>query len=178
MSDATTRATALLLDAFGRVHDEIPQILDATAPGDLIWRPDADANPIGWLIWHLARVQDDHLAKLSTACGYPREQVWPAWSERFGLPYDLSDIGYGHTSEQVGAFRVEDPDLLTGYHGEVHELTVDVLRRLSEADYDTIVDDSWDPPVTAASRLVSVLGDITAHTGHAAYVKGLRERSR
>jgi len=58
------------------------------------------------------------------------------------------------------------------------------VRRLSivggmhEADYATIVDRRWTPPVTAATRLVSVINDVTQHVGQAAYVKGLRERSR
>ena len=39
-----------------------------------------------------------------------------------------------------------------------------------------MVDTDWDPPVTAAVRLVSVLGDVLQHLGQAAYVRGLAER--
>lgn len=178
-SDATTESAALgrelLLDAFGRVHEELPTIVDGLGPADLTWRPGPDANPIGWLLWHLARVQDDHLAALSTACGRDRTQVWADWRARFALPYG-DDIGYGHTSAQVGEFHLEDPQLLVGYHEAVHRMTVEVVGELSPADYARIVDDSWDPPVTAAVRLVSVVNDTTAHIGQAAYVKGLLAR--
>jgi hypothetical protein len=41
-----------------------------------------------------------------------------------------------------------------------------------------VVDPRWDPPVTAAVRLVSVVNDITQHLGQAAYLHGLIERRR
>lgn len=175
-SERPSLATDLLLDAFERVHEEIPQILDGLSVEDLLWRPDADANSIGWLIWHLTRVQDDHLVGVARECGRPREQVWPSWRARFDVPYDVADIGYGHTTEDVAAFGLDDPALLTGYHAEVHALTTEVLRQLQPEDYRTVVDTSWTPHVTAASRLVSVVNDVTAHVGQAAYLKGLLER--
>lgn len=171
-----TSARDLLLDAFDRVHDQIPGLVEKLSADDLVWRPDADANPIGWLVWHLTRVQDDHLAALSTALGRPRDQVWSTWRERFDLPYDADVIGYGQSSAEVGAFAVADPSLLTGYHEQVHALTAEVLGELTADDLGRIVDDAWDPPVTAASRLVSVIGDTTAHLGQAQYVEGLLQR--
>lgn len=168
-------ARALLLDAFGRVHEELPTIVEGLSSADLQWRPGPDANPIGWLLWHLSRVQDDHLAALSTACGRDRTQVWADWRERFALPYG-DDIGYGQTSAQVAEFHLADPQLLVGYADAVHAMTVEVLNALSAADFARVVDDSWDPPVTAAVRLVSVVNDTTAHIGQAAYVKGLLAR--
>lgn len=166
-------ARDLLIDAFGRVHEEVPQVLAGLSPEQLLWRADAAANPIAWLVWHLSRVQDDHVAGLDGG-----EQVWTSggWMERFGLPYRPRAIGYGQSSDDVGAFEVGDPDLLGGYHAAVHDRTVAVLEGFGADDYARIVDRNWDPPVTAAVRLVSVVNDITQHLGQAAYVRGLLER--
>jgi hypothetical protein len=163
----------ILRDAFGRVHELVPGVVDGLTTEQLLWRPDADANPIAWLVWHLARVQDDHLAGLGQ-----RQQVYHSsgWAERFALPYDASSIGYGQTSEEVGAFRLTDPAVLTGYHAAVHELTVSVLDGLDDAGMERVVDEGFDPPVTAAVRLVSVVNDVGQHVGQAAYVRGLVER--
>lgn len=171
--DGAATARALLIDAFGRVHEELPDVVGGLTREQLLWRPDAAANPIGWLVWHLTRVQDDHLAGVGG-----HEQVWTAgsWTERFGLPYPQRAIGYGQSSEEVGAFDVDDPALLTDYHAAVHEQTVRVVERLGDADFDRIVDRRWDPPVTVAVRLVSVVNDITQHLGQAAYVRGLLDR--
>jgi hypothetical protein len=166
---------SILMDAFDRVRAGIPDLVAGLSVEDLLWRPDPAANSIAWLLWHLSRVQDDHLAALIA-----EEQVWTSqgWAHRFGLPYDVADIGYGQTAGQVGAFSLADPDLLVGYHEAVHNLTAGVIRSMSVEDFDRIVDRRWDPPVTGAVRIVSVVGDVTQHFGQAAYVRGLRERSR
>ncbi|TWE10097.1 mycothiol transferase [Rudaeicoccus suwonensis] len=166
----TQLANTLLRDAFGRVADELPSLLDGLTPDQVLWRPEGRGNSIGWLVWHLTRVQDDHLAGVDG-----RDQVWTSggWARRFGLPYDDAAIGYGQSADEVAVFEVSDAELLVGYHAAVHEMTLSVLDAMSDADYERIVDERWDPPVTAAVRLVSVVGDITQHVGQAAYVRGL-----
>lgn len=174
----------LLLDLFERVAEQVPGLV-LLSPDDLAWRPGPEANSIGWLVWHLARVQDDHLAGVAAALDVQGEgpagegfdggrQVWDqGWRERLGLPYESDAIGYGHSTQDVAAFQLEDPSLLAGYYAEVHEATRRLLPRISEQQLDTVVDENWDPPVTAGVRLVSVVNDVTQHLGQAAYIKGL-----
>lgn len=166
-------ATDMLRDAYTRIHEDLPRLVEGLAAPTLLWRPDSEANSIGWLAWHLTRVQDDHLAGVGRC-----EQAWISerFADRFGLPYARESIGYRHTSAQVGAFSVTDVALLLEYHHAVHALTLRVLDAMSEADYQRIVDERWDPPVTAAVRLVSVIGDAQAHLGQIGYVRGLADR--
>lgn len=170
-----TTPVDLLRDAFGRVHETLPEAMADLTLDELLWRPDPGANSVAWLIWHLARVQDDHLAGVGEV-----EQAWTGegWSERFGLPYPDEALGYGHSSEDVSAFVLHDPALLTGYHEAVHDLTLRVLDGLDDAGLERIVDRHWDPPVTAAVRLVSVVNDTMQHVGQAAYVRGMALRRR
>ncbi|MDX6325173.1 MAG: hypothetical protein QOK15_1527 [Nocardioidaceae bacterium] len=172
-----TDAIDLLRDLFARTHALVPSLVAELSPAELLWRPDASANSIAWLVWHLSRVQDDHLAEVA---GDDVEQVWTSqgWVDRFALPYDAEAIGYGQTSEEVGAFVLDSPGLLTGYHAAVHVLTESVLDDLDERALDRVVDRRWDPPVTLAVRLVSVAGDTAQHVGQAAYIRGLVQRRR
>jgi hypothetical protein len=105
-------------------------------------------------------------------------QRWAAdgWVKKFGLPFGDSDIGYGHSSKQVGQVRVESPRLLTDYYDAVHRATVDFVSRVTEDELARIVDRSWDPPVTMAVRLVSVLDDDLQHAGQAAFIRGVLSR--
>lgn len=169
----TVTVTDILRDAYGRVHEELPALLHGLDAQSVLWRPDADANSIGWLAWHLTRVQDDHLAGVGDC-----EQVWTGegFAARFALPYAVHEIGYGHTSAQVGAFDVTDVGLLGEYHAAVHAMSLRVLDEMDDADLARIVDERWDPPVTAAVRLVSVIGDTHAHLGQIGYVRGLAAR--
>jgi hypothetical protein len=159
----------LLIDALTRIADGVAGLLDGLSDDDLTHRPTPDANSIAWLVWHLARVQDDHVADVAGL-----EQVYTAqgYAERFGLPFDDGDIGYGHSSDQVAAVRAP-ADLLLDYVREVHGQSVGWVESVSADDLDRIVDDRWDPPVTLGVRLVSVVNDDAQHLGQASYVKGL-----
>jgi hypothetical protein len=162
----------LLIDGFGRIREIVHQVLEGVDSEALDFRADAAANSISWLIWHLTRVQDDHIAAVAGL-----EQVWLSggWEERCGLPLDPLDTGYGHGPEDVAAVRLGE-DLLTGYHDATYEQTVSFISGLTETDMGKVVDQRWDPPVTMATRLVSVLADDLEHAGQAAFIKGLLER--
>ena len=161
----------LLSEGFSRIHPLVESVADGLDEESLHHRPDGEGNPIGWLLWHLARVQDHHVAGLSG-----RPQVWVDYQERFGLPNGLEDIGYGHSAAQVEAIRIEDPALLVDYHREVAAATDRYLADVDDSELDRVVDEAWDPPVTAGVRLVSIQGDCLQHLGQAAYVKGLLGR--
>ena len=127
---------------------------------------------MSWLVWHLTRVQDDHVA---AAFGVP--QVWSSqgWARRLGLPAGMMDHGYGHTSDQVAAVAAATAEsgLLGEYHEATYAQTVKLVSEISDADLDRVVDTRWTPPVTLGVRLVSVLDDDMQHVGQAAYVRGI-----
>ena len=162
----------IFTDQFERIHDLFADVLDDLTLDQAHLRPDGSAegggNSIVWLLWHAARIQDDHVAGLSGA-----DQAWGEWRARFALPLDDWDHGYGHSSEQVDSVRVDDPTLLVQYQDAVHQLTLAYLGHVDEAELDRVVDKDWNPPVTAGVRLVSIVGDALQHLGQAAYVKGL-----
>ncbi|AKN74773.1 chorismate synthase [Streptomyces sp. PBH53] len=163
-------AKDILIDGYGRIREEVHAALDGLGPDDLHHRPSPDANTIAWLVWHLTRVQDDHVAD-----AFGLDQVWLAqdWRKRFGLDLPRHDTGYGHSSAKVAKVRVASADLLTGYYDAVHEQTLGALRSLAAKDLERIVDERWDPPVSLGVRLVSVLSDDLQHVGQAAYLRGL-----
>ena len=163
---------ALLQDSFGRVRESVVEVTQALTADVSTYRPDEQANSVSWLVWHLTRVQDDHVAGVAGV-----DQVWPHWRDRFGLPFDEFETGYGQSPAEVAEVRAS-AELLSGYHEDVHAMTERYLASLSESDLDRVVDRRWDPPVTVGVRLVSVLGDCMQHLGQAAYVRGLAERAR
>jgi hypothetical protein len=162
----------VLLDGFGRIAEETHAVLDGATREMLTYRPDADANSIAWLVWHLTRIQDDHVADVAGV-----EQRWTAdgWYDRCALPFPPEAHGYGHTSADVAQVDV-DAALLLGYFDAVHQATMGYVAGLRDDDLDRIVDTRWDPPVSLGVRLVSVIADDLQHVGQAAYVRGLAER--
>jgi hypothetical protein len=167
---AGMKSSSVLTDAFERIGGSVEGVLRGLGPEQLNRRPGGRGNSIAWLIWHLSRIQDDHIAD---AAGL--EQVWTAqgFATRFDFPLDPGDTGYGHTSEQVSSIRADSADVLLDYHRAVLAQTLEFIAPLDGPDFDRIVDESWDPPVSLGVRLVSVLGDCLQHVGQAAYVRGL-----
>jgi Protein of unknown function (DUF664) len=165
--------SGLLLELYGRIPPLARHATAGLSPAQLAERPTPDTNSIGWLIWHLARVQDHHVAELLDA-----DQIWTTdgWAARFGLGPDPSNTGYGHDADEVAAVRPESPDALLEYLDAVDARTRRMLEAVTPDDLDRIVDRRWTPPVTLGVRLVSVADDCLQHAGQAAYVRGLLDR--
>jgi Protein of unknown function (DUF664) len=164
----------LLVDAFGRIRGVVHQVVDRLTPEQLAFRVEPQANSIAWLVWHLTRIQDDHVADAAQL-----QQVWTSqgWVERFGLPFHPLATGYGHRAAEVAAVQVASGELLVGYHDAVCQQTTRYVAGLGDADLARIVDRSWDPPVSLGVRLVSVIADDLQHAGQAAFVRGVLERT-
>jgi Protein of unknown function (DUF664) len=165
---------ALLLELYGRIPPlarfavqglDVDRLTEPVAPG---------ANTIAWLVWHLARVQDDHIAELLDI-----DQLWVTgdWAAGFGLDPNPANTGYGHTEAEVATVRPERPEVLLEYLAAVDGRTRELLAGLVADDLDRVVDRRWDPPVTLGVRLVSVADDSLQHAGQAAYARGLIERA-
>jgi Protein of unknown function (DUF664) len=167
----------LLVDGFGRIRETVADVLSGLTPDQLAYRIDPDANPISWLVWHLTRVQDDHVAKAFGAV-----QVWSSgdWAKRFGFPEGMMETGYGHTIAQVAAVgsATASTSLLVGYHEETYAQTARLVSTVTDADLDRVVDTRWTPPVKLGVRLVSVLNDDMMHAGQATYAHGIVLRAR
>jgi hypothetical protein len=158
------------MELYGRVPPLARDAVVGVPLRRLTEAPSRGANPIAWLVWHLARVQDHHVAEL-----LDEDQLWVDgdWADRFGLSADPSNTGYGHAPDEVATVRPDSPDALLDYLEAVDMRTRAFLASLQPPDLDRVVDRRWDPPVTLGVRLVSVADDCLQHVGQAAYVRGL-----
>lgn len=161
---------SLLTELYGRIPPLARSVIDGADLATLTESPSPGANPIAWLVWHAARVQDHHVAEILDS-----DQVWIGndWASRFGLGPDPSNTGYGHSAHDVAAVRPERPAVLIEYLDTVDRRTRTLLESLTPTELDRIVDRRWDPPVTLGVRLVSIADDSLQHLGQAAYARGL-----
>lgn len=165
----TDAAREILRDSFTRLIEHVDAITGGLTDEVSSYRPTGEANSIAWLIWHSARIQDAQVAHIAGI-----EQVWfsAGWVDRFALDLPRDAHGYGHTAEEVG--KVHAPaDLLAGYYHAVNTMTLEYIAGVTDAELARIVDENWEPPVTASVRLVSVIDDCAQHLGQAAYIEGI-----
>lgn len=168
-------ANGILVELFERIDGHVESVLDGIDDALLNTPPAPGTNPVGWLVWHLTRVQDSHIAEL-----VDDDQIWVTggWAERFGVAADPHNSGYGHSPEEVAAIQPDGVGALLGYYDAVATRTRAFLDELGPEDLDRIVDERWDPPVTMLVRLVSIADDDIQHAGQAAYARGLLHQGR
>ena len=160
----------VLIEAYTRIRELVEKATLGLDSEQLAYRPHPDSNSIAWLIWHLTRIQDDHISAIDGS-----EQVWvtSSWASELGLSADASNLGQGDGPDDVAAIRPSGPAVLVGYHGEVMDRSLHYLRSIDASELDRIIDRSYTPPVSVGVRLVSVLSDNLQHAGQARYLRGM-----
>jgi hypothetical protein len=163
----------LLRELFGRLPEHVEETVGGLNAEALTATVVPGTNPIGWLVWHLTRVQDGHVAELMD-----RGQIWVTedLGPGFGVVSDPDNTGYGHSPADVAAIRPVGADVLIHYYRVVAARTDELLAGLTAADLDRVVDERWEPPVTLGVRLVSIADDDIQHAGQAKYLRGLLGR--
>lgn len=161
-------ARDLLTDSFARILEHAEGVTEGLDPGIANRRIVPDANTIAWLVWHSARVIDAQLAPIAGV-----EEVWTAndWYGRFALDLPPESTGYGHTRADAAKVHRSDA-LLIGYFRDVDAMASRYLATITPDELSRVIDAAWDPPVTVAVRLVSIVDDCAQHLGAAAYLKG------
>jgi hypothetical protein len=169
----TDAARAILRDSFTRLIEHVDELTNDLSDEVAFYRPTTvsgqQANSIAWLIWHSARITDAQLAHIAAI-----EQVWfrDGWVDRFALDLPRDAHGYGHTPDEVGKVRAPG-NLLKGYYHAVHRMSLEYVAGVTDEELARIVDENWNPPVTASARLVSIIDDCAQHLGQAAYLRGI-----
>jgi len=158
----------LLIKVFERASQMLEKALDGLTQDDLNYLPNPDCNSIGWLAWHLTRVQDSAISNLMD-----KEQCWIAdkWYGKFGRNPDPTDRGVGHTSVDVSNFKSPDSKTLLDYYCAVFKQTKEYINKLSTAELGREVDNLRSPLV--GLRIAGIINDNIQHVGQIAYLRGM-----
>ncbi len=158
----------LVIDTYVRTAQVLERALDGLTVDDLNQQPHPDCNSMGWLTWHLSRVQDRAVSDL-----IGEDQLWvkDKWYAKFNRSPDPADTGVGHSPEDLMAFRSPDVRTLLKYHHAVLERSQRYLSNLSPTDLGRELNNPRAP--TVGARLTGILSDNLQHAGQVAYVRGL-----
>ena len=145
----------------------IAKTLRGLTDEDLLYRPNAHTNPMGWLLWHQARAEDGLFSRLSNT---PQTWLTGQWHATFGMAPDPDDRGIGHSLEQVMAFRATVAHL-QGYAAAVREKTLATLQSFTPEDLEREV-----PAFGGTRKVGELLGvfliDQLHHSGQVCYLRG------
>ena len=157
-----------IADALEKEQELLTEALDGLTPEELTWRAGPEANPIGWILWHMLRVEDMWFQFFIQR----KLEIWEqdGWNEKFGLP--TRDNGFGHTQEQVAQFPALDLAELLRYGEAVRAGTLEYLQGLTADDY-AMVPREQRPEMSVGAICRQVVGELYQHQGHIAYLRGL-----
>ena len=158
-----------IVDALAREQELLLEAVQDLTPEELGWRAGPEANPIGWILWHMLRVEDMWFQFFVQR----QTEIWEreGWNEKFGLP--TRDNGFGHTPEQVANFPVLDLAELLQYGQTVRHATLEYLNTLGPEDY-AMVPREQRPEMSVGAIFRQIIGEVYQHQGHIAYLKGLQ----
>ena len=158
-----------IVDALDKENGFLLDALEGLGPDELAWQPAANANSIGWILWHMVRVEDmwiQFFAQFQT-------ELWETegWHEKFGLP--TRDNGFGHTAEQVNNFPGVDLAEFLRYRASVRQATLDYLDTLTPKDMEHVPRERR-PEMSLGAMFRQIIGEMYQHVGHIAYLRGLQ----
>ena len=158
----------LIINDFRFAGNTIEKALTGLPAGELNKQPGPDSNSIGWVAWHLTRIQDRGISRISG-----QEQVWikEGWYSRFNRTSNSEDTGFKHNPQDVAAFKAPDVVALIAYNRAVLEMTEKYVLELTESDLDRKTDHPVFP--TLGNWLGVILADVLQHSGQVAYLRGL-----
>ncbi len=155
-------------DALAKEHGFLMEAVQDLTPEELVWPPGPGANPIGWILWHMIRVEDMWIQFFIQE----RLEIWErdGWHDRFGLP--TRDNGFGHTPEQVAGFPALDLSELLKYGEAVRAGTLEYLSALGPEDFNRVPRERRSE-MSVGAVFRQIVGEFYQHQGHVSYIKGL-----
>lgn len=170
----------LLTKQYERIWDATDQTLDGLTAEDLARRPSRETNSIGWLAWHVARVEDrwtslllgrelkgsDHRTVLV-------DDLWSrGWAIKMGMPENKGS-GVGMNPNELDSFSPPTNELLIEYFDAVRSETKIMLGGLRTEFFERPWDSLFGKPMTLLDMFVHITAELNQHVGQMGYLKGL-----
>jgi hypothetical protein len=167
----------LIIGSFEDYWGRFDRALEGLTSEDLAWQPQPECNPISFIAWHMARVEDRFFHHFAQGT----EEVWVTnnWYTQFGL--EPTDHGVGSTMEQVLTFPAISPEMLAGYLGDVRRDTRAFLLEFQLEDLDVVPGRPAFPPDTPRDSnkwpmgrmFRQLFGELNQHLGQVDYIRGM-----
>jgi hypothetical protein len=161
-----------ILDMLDRMQQAVMEAVDSLSREELAWRPEPEANPIGFILWHQLRCEDAFVQGLIQR----KTQVWVTekWYQKLNLPENPMDNGYGYTAEQVAVFPILELSDLSGYAEAVRSRTLEYLKGVPPDKFDEVIQAGVFKGLAISKVFSLLLCEITQHIGQIAYLRGLQ----
>ena len=154
--------------AMSEYLEDLKLKLDGLTEPELCWQVGLESNTIIWLVWHMARVEDNWINGVVGG----NDTVWSSGGRSVKTGIDAEDNGYGDTPDDVRALPAVAVADLMDYFEAVRSSGLSVI--------DGLDDDDLGKEFVRRGRSVNlewILGHVVVeesqHLGQIAYVRGM-----
>ena len=136
----------------------------------LRWRATPKVNSIGFLIWHITRIEDNFVQRFIGG----HDEVWEGggWQEKFG--YKTRGVGTGFSDEETAEVVIPPAEVLLGYLDEVNQQTREYLKVVDWSDLAIKPRGDRFPQWSVHTILRQLITHSNRHLGEAEYIRGLQ----
>ncbi len=164
----------MALATFERIWSTMDRALEGLTDQDIAKRPNGHSNSIGWIAWHMARVEDRWI---NTANG-TKAQLWlQGWAKKLGMPEDPGYAGGGMTPEQVDQFKTPAVQQIKGYTAATRQNTRQFIQGLAPSQFDQEFETFFGRKMTIGQMFSHLFCELNQHAGQVAYLKGYQGKS-
>ncbi len=149
--------------------DGLKRALHGLTPAELKWQPTLDSTHLLWIVWHMARAEDDWMnERVHSGSG-----LWlrHGWREKLGVGSEGS--GFGDTPDNVRAMPDVSIDAVMEYFEAVRAATLQVIDGLTAEDFEKEVPHPRMQGLNLRWVLGHVLVEEAQHLGQIVYVRGM-----
>ncbi len=143
--------------------------IDGLSNNELRWQPSLESNNIIYLIWHMARVEDNWINQVIG--GNQNTWVKNGWNKKF--PFDEDDYGKGYEKQDLANLPDMNKDLLMKFYEEQRSESLKVIEKLTEEDLSKEYKRLSGELKIGYWILGHVLVEESQHLGQVAYIRGI-----
>ncbi|MHC4105618.1 MAG: DinB family protein [Planctomycetota bacterium] len=174
-----------LKDFIERALDALQQryyrVLEGLTDVELAWQPCPNANSIGFIFWHVTRVEDRLVVHF--AQGKPEVWIRDGWHQRWGIPEEITGLEY--PPEQVTSFPIPELKEMQKYFEAVRQETRTFLQTIDTIGFEDCPPRTPYPEsnlsvaffqnFTVGHIFCQLIGEANQHLGQVAYIRGLQK---
>ena len=140
---------------------------------ELKWQPSLESNNIIYLVWHMARVEDNWINKILGG----NQTIWEKnqWAKKLNIDQNLddSDYGKGYGKEDISNLPDMNIDQLKLFYKDQRKASLDVIINLKDEDLEKDYKRLTGELKKGYWILGHVLVEESQHLGQIAYIRGM-----
>jgi len=157
-----------IIQSLGENTEYVMRAVKDLTTVELAYRPAPHSNSIAFLCWHVTRVEDLWISRLT---GRKHLYETAGWYQKFGTAAE--DFGFGYGVAELDAYKAPPMEVVMGYAMAVRQQTVDYIKGL---DLDTLdeVKDFGHRQASIGWALAHLVDEVGEHSGQIGYLRGIQ----